>query len=148
MVDIAKMLRSEIGRLARKEIRAMVQPLGEQIRDMKKIVRGQNMRIQELEAALATKADQEDAGKIQPALAKEKLTRSIRTSPASIKRHRQRLKLSQREFGLLVGVSTLTVSKWETGNAKPRGKNKETFALLRKMGFKEATARLEQIQGG
>lgn len=147
MADLVKMLRSEIGRLARKEIRAVVQPLGDQIQNMKKIIKGQNVRIQELELALDRKADIEDAGKIQPPFAKEQLIGDVRISPASIKKHRKRLKLSQRKFGLLVGVSTLTVSKWETGNAKPRGKNKQIFSLLRKMGFKEATARLDKILG-
>ncbi|MFQ6612401.1 MAG: helix-turn-helix domain-containing protein [Fidelibacterota bacterium] len=147
MTDIAKAFKSEISRLSRKEIRATINPLVKQTRDLKKLIRAQNQRIQELERSLAGKMDKKDTGQIQPELVKDKPQQRIRTSPDSIKRHRKRLKLSQKNFGLLLGVSTLTVSKWETGHAKPRGRNKEAFALIRQIRPKEAKARLEQLQG-
>jgi DNA-binding transcriptional regulator YiaG len=147
MSNIAKVLKSEISRLSRKEIRATVTPFVKQLRDLKRVIRAQNQRLQELERALAGKVDKQDTGQIQPELVKDKPSQRIRTSPESIKRHRKRLKLSQKDFGLLLGVSTLTVSKWETGHAKPRGRNKEAFALVRQMRPREARARLEKIQG-
>jgi len=62
MSNIAKVLKSEISRLARKEIRATVTPFVKQLRDLKRVIRAQNQRIQELEQALAGKVDKEDTG--------------------------------------------------------------------------------------
>ncbi len=146
MPDIAKLLKEEISRLARKETRAAVSPLTKQIQSLKRTIRDQNERIKALNTTLATKADIEDSGVIKPVLAQEKVLVKPRTSPKSIKRQRQRLKLSQRQMGLLLGVSTLTINKWEMGNAKPRGKNLEAFALLRGMGLKEVRARLAEVE--
>lgn len=145
MPDIAKILKDEIRRIARSEARASSSTLTQQIRDLKKQNRDQTRQIHELRSALKTKVDKKDTGAIDPLLSKEKPAGAVRTNPKSIKQHRKRLKLSQRQMGLLLGVSTLTVSKWETGNAHPRGGNLNAFAILRNMGLKEVKARLADV---
>lgn len=145
MPDIAKLLKDEIRRIARSEARTATSTLTQKIGDLKKQNRAQGKQIKELHSALKTKVNKKDTGAIDPLLSKGKPVRAVRTSPKSIKQHRKRHKLSQRQVGLLLGVSSLTVSKWETGNAKPRGKNMEAFGLFRSMGLKEVQARLADV---
>ena len=42
-------------------------------------------------------------------------------SPSSIRRLRERLSLTQRDFATVVGVDPITVSRWERGASRPRG---------------------------
>jgi transcriptional regulator with XRE-family HTH domain len=44
----------------------------------------------------------------------------------------------------LLGVSTLSVYKWESGKTRPRAKQIEAIATLRRMGKREAAQRLGQ----
>jgi len=44
---------------------------------------------------------------------------SVNTTPQSIKRTRQRLRLTQASFGTLIGVSTDAVRAWEAGRRVP-----------------------------
>jgi DNA-binding transcriptional regulator YiaG len=145
MPNIAKILKDEISRLARKEAKALVLPVASQVRDLKKTIIQQKRQIAELQKELGKKPDQTATGSIQvdPKIPEK----SIRIAPASLRKHRQRLRLSQREMGLLLNVSTLTVCKWESGNTTPRGQNRKTIAELRKMGIREVRDRLKKIQG-
>ena len=43
----------------------------------------------------------------------------------------------------ILGVSALSVYKWESGKTRPRARQIEAIASLRKMGKREALARLE-----
>ena len=43
---------------------------------------------------------------------------------------------------ILLGVSALSVYKWESGNTRPRAKQIQAIAALRKMGRREAAERL------
>ena len=144
MPDLGKALKDEITRLARKEARARSQPLAKQVRDLKKRVREQGNQIADLKKAVAKKADRlaritlddaEDGG-------------AVRIPVGSIRKHRERLRLSQREMALLLDVATLTISNWETGKAEPRGQNRAAFAELRTLGAREAWARLEELEEG
>ncbi|MCZ6635305.1 MAG: helix-turn-helix domain-containing protein [bacterium] len=143
MPNLAKILKDEISRLARKEAKAVAQPIALQVRDLKKTATQQKRQIAQLQKKLGKKPDQTATGSIQ--VGSKIPERSIRISPASIRKHRQRLGLSQREIGLLLDVSTLTVCKWESGNTTPRGRNRKTIAELRKMGIREIRDRLGKI---
>ncbi len=58
---------------------------------------------------------------------------------------RQKLGLSAKDMGTLLGASGLSVYKWESGKVKPRAKQLPAIAALRGIGKKEALARLESI---
>jgi len=146
MSNIAKILKEEISRLARKEAKIILSPMMKQIQSLKKIIRNQKNQINTLQTALSTKADIKDSGVINPNLNKRQILVKSRISPKSIKRQRQRLKLSQRQMGLLLGVNTITVNKWETGSTKPNGENLNSFILLRGMGLKEVKFRLATLE--
>ena len=145
MADIARALREEISRLARKETKSMVGTLQKQVRGLRASVRDQRKRIAVLEAEVAKKQDKVGDGRIQPDVPGDEEP-DIRISGASIRRHRERLGLSQRQVGLLLSVSNLTVSNWETEKSAPRGENRLAIAELRKLGVREAQERLEKIE--
>jgi len=138
MPNIAQVLKEEITRLARKETRALCASLQKQVRDLRQTVRDQKGTI----AQLKKKIDRLDVLTGQPA---EKILEApdvdkeakVRISPASIKKNRQRLKLSQREFGRLLNVSANTVVRWEAGTSKPRSTHRSGLAQLRTMGVRE-----------
>jgi putative transcriptional regulator len=61
----------------------------------------------------------EEAGKIRRG--KRKASRVFRFDPADIKAIRLRLKKSQSEFALMIGVSVSTLQNWEQGRRVPEG---------------------------
>jgi DNA-binding transcriptional regulator YiaG len=65
-----------------------------------------------------------------------------------MKTHRQKLGLSAKDYGLLVGVSALSIYKWEDGKVQPRGSALVKIAAVRQLGKREAARRLEALQQG
>ncbi len=63
---------------------------------------------------------------------------NLRFRVDGLKSHRARLGLSARDYGRLIGVSSLTVYHWEAGKAKPRRKQLPAIAAVRGMGKREA----------
>jgi putative transcriptional regulator len=59
---------------------------------------------------------------------RRRLSRALPITPVDIKKVRAKLKVSQREFALLIGVSARTLQNWEQGRRQPEGPAK---ALLR-----------------
>ena len=66
------------------------------------------------------------AGRIHRGAARP--SRSFRFAPADVKAIRKRLRKSQAEFALMIGVSVATLRNWEQGRRIPEG---PALALLR-----------------
>ena len=64
---------------------------------------------------------------------------------AGFAQHRKGLGLSAAEVGKLLGASALSVYKWESGKAKPRRSFLPAIAALRRMGKREAAAKLQAL---
>jgi DNA-binding transcriptional regulator YiaG len=143
MPDVASVLKEEMRRISRKEIAATTRKQSEQIKILKANVRNLKQQISDLESRLAKlTAENKRAEKASPAKAE---VATIRVGPASIKKHRSRLKLSQADFGELIGVSSLTIWNWETGRTKPSDDNREKFAEIRDLGVRDVRALLEEL---
>lgn len=69
---------------------------------------------------------------------------SLRPTSKAVLKLRRKLGLSQAEFGKLAGISTFTVSNWETagGRVRMRGHALAGFARVRGMGKREAIKEL------
>jgi DNA-binding XRE family transcriptional regulator len=139
MPDIARVLKDEINRLARRQVRAMNKSLVKQVRELRQITSGQKDRIARLERTIGRLQIGTD---VRPVAAGGEEASAVRMGPASVKRLRDRLKLSQKELGQLLGVSGNTVLRWEAGKAAPRKAHKPQFAELRDIGVREARKRL------
>ena len=144
MPNLNQILREEIVRISKREINQQVKALKSQLVEMRKTAREQRRRIEQLEKELAGKADKERV--IAPRTVNE--DDDVRVPRGSVRKHRERLGLSQREMAQLLDVSALTVSNWETERTSPSGKNKLGFAELRKMGAREVWNRLERLEEG
>ena len=143
MPNLNPILKEEIVRLAKREINQQVKALKSQLVEMRKTAREQRRRIEQLEKEVAGKADKERV--IAPRTGEDD---DVRVPRGSVRKHRERLGISQREMALLLDVSALTVSNWETERTSPSGKNKLGFAELRKMGAREVWNRLERLEEG
>jgi DNA-binding transcriptional regulator YiaG len=146
MANIASLLKSEISRVARKEVRG-------EVASLKKAVGGYRSEIAALKRRAATlESDLRRLGKATakalPAAAAEPATRAQRFSPKGLASQRKRLGLSALECGLLVGASGQSIYNWEDGKARPRAKHLQALAALRGMGKKDAAARLAELRAG
>ncbi len=147
MPNIAQLLKDEISRLARKEVRAASTPLQQQIQELKKTNRQQReaidlllRRVDQLQALTGSPSN-----KILKAPDIED-ERQIRLSGTSIKKHRKRLGLSQGELGQLLNVSTNTIVRWEQDKSKPREAYRAGIAQLRTMGVREVKKLLASVE--
>lgn len=68
----------------------------------------------------------EEAGKIRRGRAKA--SRTFKYSAVDIRKLRKAVKVSQRQFAKMIGVSVDTLQNWEQGRRMPRG---PAMALLR-----------------
>tara|TARA_Y100001960_G_C14357698_1_gene672744 strand:- start:46 stop:480 length:435 start_codon:yes stop_codon:yes gene_type:complete len=144
MPDVASVLRDEIRRLARKEIKSATSTQSKQVRDLKNVVRALRREVASLQKELSASRRSAAAANGQSA-GKEEENKAIRLSPKSIRNHRKRLKLSQAQLGQLLGVSTTTVVFWESGRTAPRGSNRHALAEVRTLGKKDAQALLGAV---
>lgn len=72
---------------------------------------------------------------------------SLRFSPKRLAANRLRLGLSAAKFAQLLGVSALSVYKWESGKTRPRASQIARIAEVRGLGKREAMTRLEAAGG-
>jgi DNA-binding transcriptional regulator YiaG len=147
MPNIATVLKSEISRLARKEARSETDALKKMVAHQRAQIAALRRRLDELErqqkrsgkrrAAVATDANGDGAADAKH-----------RFSAKGLASCRQRLGLSAADFGRLVGVSQLSIYKWEQGQQRPRQRYLPAIAAVRRMGKREAAAQLEQLAAG
>lgn len=147
MPDIGKVLKDEIRRLARKELRVATDVLRRDKFALKRAVAQLKRRVAQLEresrrlAAAASKRQAEAPSVAPEAGEKARLTsRTIRSL-------RRKMRLSQAEFAKLVGVSTFAVHRWEHRPGKLCLRRRTRLALLavRGLGAREARARLNEL---
>jgi DNA-binding transcriptional regulator YiaG len=143
MARFAVVFREEVTRLARKVLRAETSKMKlAAVQQRREIARLKRQVIAQ-ERRLATLERRKREGLDRAALSAEPAER-VRFSARSVRAQRKRLKLSAEEYGKLAGVSTLTVYNWEHGKTRPRKAQLAALIALRKMGRREALAKLTQ----
>jgi DNA-binding transcriptional regulator YiaG len=144
MPNIASVLKSEISRVARKEVRGETTALKKAVTGYRAEIAALKRRTHALEQAVRrlTKA----SAKVAPVAQDEAPPRKIRFTASGFAAQRKRLELSAHDCGLLVGASGQSVYNWEDGNTQPRPKLLPAIAALRSMGKKEAAARLAELR--
>ena len=148
MPNIAVVLKEEIARLARKELRAQTQELKKASAQYRTHIASLRKRVETLERQL--KRANRGAARGAPAAAAESDEESTarRFSATRLAAQRQKLGLSAADFATLLGVSGQSVYKWEHGESRPRARQLEAIAALRGIGKREAAQRLEQLRQG
>ena len=142
MPNIATILKAEISRLARKELRSEADATRKAVAAYRHEIANLKRRMQSLEREIAN---------LRKGTAREKVIETedaaptLRFRPEGFAQHRYRLGLSAREVGVLLDASPLSVYKWESGQARPRAKHLQAIAGLRKMGKREAAQKLAEL---
>jgi DNA-binding transcriptional regulator YiaG len=149
MPNIAVVLKEEIARLARKELRSQTQELKKASVQYRSHIAALRKRVEALERQLkkVNRAAGRSAAPEASGDGGEEST-SRRFSPTRLAAQRQKLGLSAADFAALIGVSGQSVYKWEHGDSRPRARQLEAIAALRGIGKREAAARLEQMRQG
>lgn len=144
MPNLQAVLREEIRRLARREIRAELQTTKKAVsqyrRDIAQLKRDKEdleRRLQYLESREAERLKAGPRAKEPP--------EGTRFSASALRNRRERLGLSREEFASLAGVSASTVYNWENGKTKPTGERLAALVALRDIGKREARRRLDLI---
>lgn len=144
MPNIASALKSEIARVARKEVRAETQSLKKAVGAYRAEIAALKRRAQVLEQELRRLSRASE--KAAPVVADEASARSVRFSAKGLASQRQRLGLSVGDCGLLLGASGQSIYNWESGKVRPQAKHLPAIAALRSMGKRELAARLEALR--
>lgn len=141
MPNIASILKSEIARVARKEIRSETVQLKKAVSAYRAQIAALKRRAQALEKALRSVSKRGGSKTTEAEVADDRGSMSsFRFSAKGLKSHRKRLGLSAHECGILLGASGQSIYKWEDGKARPRAKHLPAIAALRTLGKKQAEA--------
>lgn len=145
MPDIASTLKSEISRIARKEIRSETSELKKSSSQHRSDIAALRRRIEALEKDLK-RANRGSARTARAEVAQDSSTVQRRFSSARLAATRKKLGLSAADFAALIGVSGQSIYKWESGEARPRAKQLDAIASVRGMGKRDAAMRLEVLR--
>lgn len=143
MPDIASVLKEEIVRLARKELRSETGNLKKASAQYRSEIAALKRRVTDLERQLG-RIEKTAAKAASDPVTHGEATR-VRYSAKSLRSQRQRLGLSAADLATLVGVSAQTVYNWEAETTRPRGEQIAAIAALRAIGKREAAARLSEL---
>ena len=143
MANITVVLREEISRLARKEIKNQTEALRKTSAEHRKKIAEMRRQVSELQRKV-TFLEKQVLKNIKTEVGEDD-TGNFRFSAKGLRSNRKRLGLSATDYGKLVGVTGQTVYMWERETTSPREQQVESLASLRRMGKKEARARLEGL---
>ena len=144
MPNIASLLKSEIARVARKEVRGETLGLKKAVGAYRAEIAALKRRTQALEQELRRLG--KASAKAPPSAENEGSSQTLRFSAKGLASQRQRLALSAEDCGLLLGGSGQSIYNWEQGKARPRADYLPAIAALRSMGKREAAARLASLR--
>ncbi|MGD0898870.1 MAG: helix-turn-helix domain-containing protein [Thermoguttaceae bacterium] len=146
MPNVATVLKDEIRRLAKREIKAATSTTKQAVAQYRSDIAKLKRELQQQQRKMAFLEAQERKRLGQPQAAKEEDLEGIRYSARSVRAQRKRLGLSAEDYGKLVGVSGLTIYTWEHGKARPRKAQIAGLVAVRGIGKREAMKRLEVLK--
>jgi DNA-binding transcriptional regulator YiaG len=140
MANFASLLKTEISRIARKEIRAETETLKKASARYRSDIAALKRRLAEQDRLIARLRNS------RPAAAPDKTEEGsqLRFRANGFASLRKKLGLSAADMGKLLGVSLQTIYHWEKGQSKPRASQLQGIAEVRKLGKRGAAARLAE----
>ena len=146
MPNIATVLKEEILRLARKEVRRQTGAHKKASAQYRKDIAEMKRRVSDLQrkvTLLERQVPKHISSQVTGADAQR-----VRFTAKGLCSQRKRLGLSAADYGKLVGVTGQTIYSWESETSRPREQQVARIAALRGVGKGEARTRLEQLAGG
>jgi DNA-binding transcriptional regulator YiaG len=141
--NIAVVLKEEIARLARKEVRTQTLKLQKAVAHYRRDIAALKRHAASLKGQMASLEKHSRKG--APGPSAEPAGREVRFTSKGIRSHRALLDISAADYGKLVGVTGHTIYKWEQGTARPRKAQLLALVGVRGMRIKEARKRLEEL---
>lgn len=147
MANLVQVLKEEIRRLARKEVKSETAKLKKDVVRVKKINVGLRRAVAQLrrDADLLINAEKRRQG--VPVVAPDE-AKGARLTAKGIRSMRRKLGLSQTDFAKLLKVSAVAVSIWEKkgkGALRLKERTRTAILALRGVGAREAKRRVEMI---
>ena len=142
---IESTIKSEIQRLAKHEVKTVFRPL-------RKEVWGIRLKLSNLLKGFAplnrwVKETARSKSKETQLSASPEEVKASRVTPERIRHLREKLGISQREMGVLVGATTGAVLSWEKGKFKPQGEKKAALVAMRKVRKRGVKKMLAEKEG-
>jgi DNA-binding transcriptional regulator YiaG len=147
MPNLARLLKEEIRRIARSEVKGNTAKLKRDVVKVKKSNVALRRIVADLKRDNELLMSSERRRKLPTTVAPEE-AKSARITAKGIRSLRRKLGLSQADFGKLVGVSLVCVGLWEKkgpGALKVRGNARAALLGLRGLGAREAKRRVELL---
>jgi len=144
MPDIAKILKNEISRIARRETKKATAPSRGPAQRLRRAAAELRRKVAVLEKELASLRKTVDTlRKTQPTAAAETADKA-RITAKGVRSLRRRLRLTGQDFAKLLGVTGQVVYRWEkaTGPLRVRRKTKAAILAIRDIGAREARRRV------
>ena len=142
MSNVASVLKEEITRVARKEIRRETSSIKKSSTTYRSEIAALKRRVLELERQLRRSGRGGQTSEA-PAVNEGSSPPGTRFSAKSMASQRRRLGLTAAECGLLIGASAQSVYNWEEGKARPRAQHLPAIFALRNLGRRQANDILE-----
>ncbi len=130
MAKIESIIKSEITRLAKREVRSVFRPLKKEVQGMKSKLSNLIKNFMVLDRLAKEVAKTKSPAKLE---APPEEVKASRITPERVTGLRKKLGISQRELGILVGATIGAVASWEKGKFKPQREKKAALVALRKL---------------
>ena len=146
MSNLQSVLRQEIRRFARKEVRSELEATKKAVTQHRREIAELRRRNKALEQTVSYLQSRETR-RLKAGPSTGEPPQGARFSVPSLKAQRRKSGLSQEDYASLVGVSKQTIYNWERGTTKPGGEHVATLVSLRGIGKREAQKHLELLKG-
>jgi DNA-binding transcriptional regulator YiaG len=144
MSSLISSLKSEITRVARKELKGELQSLRKASTVHRSEIAALKRQLKSLASELkAVKRNNKSAASAPSAADTVVKPSGIRFTAERFAALRAKLGLTQTELAKVLGASSLSVHKWEKGAAQPRAAQLAKIASAMKLGKREARALLQ-----
>ena len=146
MGKVESSIKSEILRLAKKQVRGTFLPLKREVWKMRLKLSDLSKNFAFLDRLTRGQIRQEESKKSNLEASVEEVKAS-RFTPERISNLRKRLGLSQRELAFLTGVTVGAVGLWEKGKFRPNVHKKAVLVALRKLSKRDVRKILAEKGG-
>lgn len=148
MSNVVKILKAEIARISKKEAKGATQAIGKSNTWLRKVVADLKRRVLSLEKEnkrLAATIKKYQAA--QPEKVEQEEGKKARFTSRGINALRKKLRISQADFGKLLGTTAHSVYLWEkkAGALNLRDKTKAAVLSIRKLSAREAKEKLAEL---
>jgi DNA-binding transcriptional regulator YiaG len=147
MGKVESTIKAEIMRLAKREVKGSFFPLRREVYSLRLKLSGLIKSFMAMERQ-AKEVLQEQAKKKMELQASPEEVKVSRLTPQRIRLMRNKIGISQKDLGTLLGVSIGAVGMWEKGKFAPSAKKKPALIALRKLGKREVRKLLAEKKQG